>query len=153
MSWVTITQGNFAVNKAARSQDMLEIINNQIAVKEFPKRVPFGGDSNFQYVNTTYQSTVDGVVVQIDGTNIGGLTFELHFMALVQAGDTAYAQLWNRSTSSQVVEKSTQTQQLALVASTTFTLPTGSNMFEIRVKNALGGSYPFKLYNFELVQR
>lgn len=153
-SWIAITEANFAVDKAGTSQDMLEIIHNQIAIKEFAKRIDFGGDPTFQYINTAYGSQSFPVYAEIDGTNIGGLIFELHFMCICTPGDTISVQLWNRTTLASIIETTTSPTTLQLIRSAPFSLPTTVGEYEVRVKAAIGGAAkPFSVYGATLVQK
>lgn len=154
-SYVASNDTHFAVDQAATSQDMLEIVHNIVAIKEFPKRIPFGGDPSFQYTNTSYQSQSFPVYCEIDGSNLDGLLFELHFMAKATSGDVVSVQLWNRTTNAMIVELASASSVLALVKSLSpFSLITGVNIYEVRVKSTIGGaSSPFTVYGATLVQK
>lgn len=153
-SYIASVESHFAIDAAGTSQDMLEIVRNIVSIKEFPKEINFGGDPSFQYTGIAYQSLVFPIYREIDGTNIGGLTFELHFMAFVTPGDTITVQLWNRTALTSVVEVETSASILSLIKSDPFTLPASEVEYEVRVKASLGGgSRPYRIYNCTLVQK
>ncbi|HUW57618.1 MAG TPA: hypothetical protein VMZ92_13345 [Planctomycetota bacterium] len=111
----------------------------------------FGGAS-VAYENTAYASVSFPVYREVNGIALVGLTFELQFMGQVTAADTAYAELWDRTTSAQIVEAVFANTVLALVKSTTFSLPAAVRELEVRTRATVGGAAsPYNAYGFILI--
>lgn len=155
MGYVALTAADFAPNKPARATSFaLQVHYNLVALKELPKGLSFGGDPGTAYENTSYASIVFPVYREIDGTNLGGLIFEVHCMGRVTAADTGYVQLWDRTAAAQIVEVTFANTALARVVSATFSLPAAVREFEIRTKAAIGGAAsPYNAYGFIVMQR
>jgi len=153
-SWTDLT--NKALDDAIVYQDLNEIIGNLVALKEFPKRVSLGGDAKTFYINTAFAITDDPIYVEIDGTNLQGAIYEVHFMGAVTAADTGTVELIADpgGANTNVVTKTFTSTALDLVKSASFSLLTGVNKYAIRHKATTGGdASPYQAYGFMLVQR
>lgn len=151
MSWVT--QAIKILDDGIFFQDWNELRANIIAVKEFPKSIPLGGDPKFAYTGTSFADIEDPVYAEINGTNVQGLTFELHFMGIATTPDTVTVELVYDGTT-QAVQKTFTDTTLALIKSDPFSLPAAVKTFKVRVKAATGGvASPFQAYGFQLVQK
>src|SRR5690242_6481417 len=126
MGWTNLQ--TFVLDYLLGYQDLVEISGNLTALKSFPKVAWLGG-SNIAYQNNAFALVTDGVYVEIDATNLGGLTFELHFMGSVTAADTGSVELvTNPGGSNTVVSTTTFTNTtIALVKSAAITLTAGVN--------------------------
>ncbi len=153
-SWTTLT--NKALDDAIVYQDINEIIGNLVALKEFPKRLALGGDPKTFYINTAIAITDDPIYVEIDGTNLAGAIYEVHFMGAVTGGDTGTVELITDPLGSPsiIVSKTFTNTTLDLVKSGSFALTSGVNKYAIRHKASVGGdASPYQAYGFMLVQR
>ena len=151
MGWVNLTLANFAVDQAATSQDMLEFINNQIAVKEFTKTFHLGGDPKTFYETSGYVDVIDPIFCEVDATNLGGLTFHLQYMGKASSGDTIEVQLYDEEEAEEVFSTSFNDTVLNNQVSTSFAIEARLNTLKIRVR-AASSLQQFQAYGFQLVQ-
>jgi hypothetical protein len=152
MQWTEIDDK--ALDDGLFFQDFNELKDNVEVVKQFPKRIPMGGDPKQLYENTAFTIAEDPIYVEIDGTNLAGLGFELHFMGEATSDDTVSVEVWDSTNSSQLVVKTFTNTSLALVKSGSFTLPAEPVTVYVRVKATIGGAAsPFRAYGFHLVQK
>jgi len=153
-SWTNLTLK--ALDDAIVYQDINEIIGNLVALKEFPKRIPLGGDPKMDYINTSYAIIEDAIYAEIEATNVPGAIYEVHFMGFATSGDTGSVELIRDpgGANANIVTKTFTNTTLQLVKSASFSLTTGVNTFAIRSKASTGGvTSPYKAYGFSLVQR
>jgi hypothetical protein len=153
-SWTDVV--NQALDGGIFYQDFNELIANVYAVKLFPKRIMLGGDPKGSFINTAIAIVDDPIYIEIDGTNLAGLTFELHFMGNVTAADTGTVELVSDplGSPSVIVTKTFTNTTLDLVKSIAFTLTTGVNKYAVRSKANVGGvASPYVAYGFALVQK
>ncbi len=153
-SWTNLT--NKALDDAIVYQDHNEVIGNLVALKEFPKRLLLGGDPNTFYINTALTITDNPVYAEIDGTNLQGAIYEVHFMGAVTASDTGTVELIADpgGANTSIVTKTFTITALDLIKSASFSLLTGVNKYAIRHKATTGGdASPYQAYGFALVQR
>jgi len=136
-------------------QDINELKENIVALAQFPKRIPLGGDPKRLYIGVdTYELIEDAIYGELDGTNLGGLTYELHFMGLVTTPDTGKVKLIRLDTLATVVEKLFTNTALDLVKSDAFSLVTASVQYAVHVTPTTGTvASPMKAYGFHLIQR
>jgi len=152
MQWTEIDDK--ALDDGLFFQDFNELKDNVEVVKQFPKRIPMGGDPKHLYENTAFTIAEDPIYLEIDGTNLAGLTFELHFMGEATAADTVSVEVWDSTNSAQLQVKTFTNTSLALVKSSAITLPASVAVLCVRVKSATGGAAsPFRAYGFHLVQK
>jgi len=151
MSWVNITQANFEIDDIATSQDILEIINNQIALKEFPKTFHLGGDPKTFYETSGYVDVIDPIFCEITATNLAGLSFQIQYMGKVSSGQTVDVQLFDTEESEEVLATTFNDTVLNNQVSTGFVIEARLNTMKIRVRG-VSSLLPFQAYGFQLVQ-
>lgn len=110
--------------------------------------LPLGGDPKHEYVATAWTEVADPIYAEAEGT---ADLYQLRFMAIVTAGDSCKARVWNMTTGAMVVEVTFTTVTLDLVASADFTLTAGPNRYRADVIGTNGT--PYQAYGFALVQQ
>lgn len=130
------TTNPVVAGEKARASHYTRVFDNAIALKEGRLTHDLGGSYHDALADTSLVEIAGAVYVEIDGTNLGGLTVEVHAMALVAAG-TGYIRLYNRTTAGDVAaEVSFTNTSAALVKITGLTLATGVNSYSLRARCA-----------------
>ena len=160
MAYVALTQADLVAGKPAkalsfalRAAENFENHEDRLLALAALNGVPLGGSPGAAYENTSYAAVVFPIYQLIDGTELGGLTFELRFMGQVTAADTCYVELYDRTAAAAVLssEIAFTNTVLALVVSGPFALAEAEHEYEVRVKATTGGAAaPFVAYGFEL---
>lgn len=141
MSFTTVNP--VAAGQKARKSHFDALFANAIALKEARATHVLGGSFESAVSDTSFVSAPGSVFVEIDGTNLGGLTVEVHVMAKV-VGGTGTIQLFNRTLAVAVASSSatfTNTSP-ALIKTGAITLATGVNVYELQVKGNVGTDLP-----------
>src|SRR3990167_7615314 len=160
MAYVALTQADLVAGKPAKALSFaLRTAENFVDHEErllalaALNGVKLGGDPGAAYENTSYAAVVFPIYQLLDGTDLGGLTFELRFMDKVTAADTCYVELYDRTLAAAVLssEIAFTNTALELIVSGPFALAAAEDEYEVRVKATTGGAAsPFNAYGFEL---
>lgn len=136
----------------ARASHYTRVFDNAIALKEARASHDLGGSYHDALEDTALVDIVGAVFVELDGTNLGGLTVEVHVMALVAAG-TGYIRLYNHTTAAYMAAEVSFTNTTAtIVKSTGVTLTTGVNAYGLRARGFDAASLP-RIWGAKLVLR
>ncbi len=140
------------VGQATRKSAYDRVFDNARAVKEATSRMPLGGNALAEVADTAYVTVPDPIIVELDGTNVGGLTVEVHAMVKVRAG-TGRIRLWNITTGAIVGAEITFTNTtIALAKITGLSVATGVNQYRVEVRGAASSDLP-TVYGAQLVLR
>lgn len=137
-----VGDNNAAVGDKTLKSQYDQLLANAEALKDANPRLPLGGVFSDVYTNTGYEELFGVVHVEIDGTNLGGLTVRLVCMGKVVAG-TGFIKLFNITLAADVA--SSETTIINTTAdrkeSSAITLATGINEYKVLVKVASATDY------------
>lgn len=138
------------VGGSTKKENYDRVFDNSVANKERRAVHHLGGAYEGVIVSATMVDIAGAVHVEVDGTNLGGHTVELHIMARVDAG-TGTVELYN------VTATAAMTPNIPVTATTyTFlksgaiTLTTGVNVYKVRAQR---GTTEIQVYGAALVIR
>lgn len=137
----------------ARASHYSRLFDNAIALKEGRLTHDLGGSYHDALEDTSLVEIAGAVWVEIDGTNLGGLTVEVQAMGLVASG-TGYIRLYNRTTAANMgaAEVSFTGTSAAMVKITGLTLTTGLNVYSLRARGSVAAALP-RIWGAKLVLR
>jgi hypothetical protein len=124
------------VGDATRKSAYDRVFLNTIALKEARLEHHLGGDVMISVADAAYVPLPGVVVLELDGTNLSGLTIEVHAMCRVAAAGTGRFRLWNITTGGEVSgSETTFTETTAtLKKSAPLTVATGINQYRVEVR-------------------
>ncbi len=130
------------VGAAVRKGHYDTIFDNTVALKEARSCHDLGGSYHDTVSDTSLVDIPGAVFVEVDGTNLTGLTVEVQAMCKVASG-TGYIRLYNITTPGYVgSEVSFVSGAPALVKITGLTLATGVTQYKLRVRGATSDTQP-----------
>ena len=122
----------FVVGQDLRKSGLDRLMDNTIALKEARITHDLGGSYHDAIENTGLVDIPGSAWAEIDGTNLGGLTVEVHAMCQVATG-TGYIYLYNRTDVANVGAAASFTNTSpALVKITGLTLVTAVKVYNLR---------------------
>ncbi len=141
------------VGDATKKSHYDRSFNNGIALKEARLEHPLGGDFQVSVADTAYVPIPGFIVFEIDGTNLSGMTVELHAMCRAATGTGRY-RLWNITTGAEVAgSETTFTETSAtLKKSSGITLTAGVNTYRLEIRGNGATDFPL-VYGAKLVIR
>lgn len=140
------------VGQATRKSSYDRLFDNVVALKEARSVHDLGGSYHDEISDTALIEIPGAVFTEIDGTNLGGLTVEVHVMALVASG-TGYVRLRNFTDTADVgSEVSFTNTSPALVKITGLTLATGLKQYRLRGRGSASSALP-RFWGAKLVIR
>ena len=139
-----------SVGDATKKRAYDRVFDNAVANKERRAVHHLGGAHEGVIVSATMVDLAGAVHVEIDGTNLGGHTVELHVMARVDAG-TGTIELFNVTTSAAMTPNiSVTATTYTFLKSGAITLTTGVNVYKVRAHK---GTNEIQVYGAALVIR
>ena len=149
MTWTAV--GDFAIDDGAFSQDINEIKNNTIALARHREHKYMGGSKLSSLLKSaTVQDCVDGLDIEIDGTDVSGLTVECEVEVRTEdAGTTITPQVYNVTDDSVAGTGTACSVTTADYSGTnqrqsfTVTLLTGVNVYRLRATNSDANEFTF----------
>jgi hypothetical protein len=142
----------FVVGEDLRKSGLDRLMDNTIALKEARITHDLGGSYHDAIENTGLVDIPGSAWAEIDGTNLGGLTVEVHAMCLVAAG-TGYIRFYNRTTPGDLgAEVSFTNTSAALVKITGLTLAAANTVYNLRVRGS-SSSALVRVWGAKLVLR
>jgi hypothetical protein len=142
----------FVAGQKARASHVTRLWNNVVALKEGRLEHDLGGSYHDAIEDTALVDIPGAIFVEIDGTNLGGLTVEAHVMTALSSG-TGYVRVYNRTDAVYLgSEVSFTNTAAALVKLTGLTLAAGVKQYSLRGRGALAATMP-RIWGAKLVLR
>lgn len=142
-----------SVGDATKKDHYDRVFDNVIAVKERRGELALGGSDSDAVSDTGFVDLPAGVHVEIDGTNLGGFTVEVHFMGRVLAG-TGTIRLWNITAAAEVSssQKTFTNTSADRIVSSSLSLASGVNEYKLQVKGSAAADLP-QVWGAKLILR
>lgn len=142
----------FTVGEDLRKADLDVLFNNIVSLKEARRTHDLGGSYHDEVEDTSLVDIPGAVFLEIDGTNLGGLTVDVHVMTLCATG-TGYARLYNFTDTAYVGSETSFTNTAAgLLKITGLTLATGLKQYRLRGRGSVSSALP-RFWGAKLVIR
>lgn len=140
------TSNPVVVGAATKKEHYDRAFDNGVALKEARHSQDLGGDDerSILTVNTSWEDVPGFVDAELDGTNLGGLTVEVHIMGRVSLG-TGRFRLYNLTTAAAVSGSETTFLETTatLKKSGAITLTTGLNTYRLQANISVSGQGAF----------
>lgn len=142
----------FVVGESLTKVMLDTLWNNAAALKEARRALTLGGDPNTGIEDTALVYIPGVVFAEIDGTNLAGLTVDVHVMTMADTG-TGYVRLYNVSDAVNVGSEVAFSNNVpALVKITGLTLAVGIKQYALKGRGSIATAFP-RYWGAQLITR